>query len=273
MDEFTWNIVEETPITGETAYDPIIIDEPKTVSYQGINKGLVRNYYSYTPAVKQQINLSLVDFAMVWDAANADTISTVFYDSTTFVANINSTYIIVWELSNGSIETLTLAATEIFEETSTVTFNVLDSDGAVADASIAINETSLTTNASGSATIELEDGTYKYTITANNYENLTGQVIVNGSAITVTNVLTPVGISNKNQVYVNIYPNPTQGNITIESRKLIDQISLFTFDGKQILLDSNHKGTLNMEQLVNGIYLLKIDFNGNTITKMIIKSN
>jgi hypothetical protein len=271
MDEFTWNIIEETPQTGETASDPIIINEPKTVSYQGIEKGLVRNYYSYTPTVKQQVNLSLVNSVMVWDAESGDTISNVYYDTTTFVANKNSTYIIVWELSGGSIDTLTLSATELFEETNTVTFNVSDSYGSISAASITINESLLTTNESGIATIELEDGTYNYTITADNYEDLSGEVVVNGSVITVTVILTPVGINDKNQVKVNLYPNPTKGNITIESSQLIKQLSLFTFDGKQILTEQTPSDQLNIEHLENGIYLLKIDCNANTITKRIIK--
>ncbi len=272
MEEFTWNIVEETPQTGETANNPIVIDEPTTVEYIGTNKGLVRNYYSYTPAVKQQVKLSLVNFAMVWDAATGDTISEVYYDSTTFVANKNSKYIIVWELGSGTIDTLTLTATEIQEETNTVTFNISNGDGAVADASIAINGITLTSNNTGNATIELEDGTYNYTITASNYEEFTGEVVVNGTAITETILLTPLGVEENNQATVNIYPNPTKGNITIESNSKISKLSLFTFDGKLVSLYYNQVNTLDIKHLEYGIYLLQLQVGGSVITKRIIKN-
>jgi len=270
-DEFTWNIVEQTPTEGETANNAIVIEQPKTVDYVGINKGLVRNYYSYTPTVKQQVKLSLVNFAMVWDAASGDTISTVYYDSTTFVANKNAKYIIVWELDGGTIDTLTLTATDIFEETNTVTFNVSDAYGAIADANIVVAETTLTTNSSGAATIELEDGTYNYTVTADGYQDLTGEVVVNGEDITVTTVLMPVGISNKTQTEVGIYPNPTQGNITIKSNGQIEQLSLFSFDGKQIVLKNSNCNSLNIKHLNSGVYLLMVKTNRAVITKTIIK--
>ena len=350
MLEFIWNIIEETPQVGETANNPIVIEQPETINYIGIDKGLVRNYYSYTPTVKQQVNLSLVNFVMVYNAATGDTLSRVWYDSTTFVAQKNTKYIIAWELDGGSIETLTLTATELFDETSTITFNISDSYGALADATISINGTTISTNASGTANIELEDGTYDYTITATDYQDLAGQVVVNnanrtvtavllpigvetstitfnisdsngaiadatiningttlstntsgtanieledstynytitatnyqeqsgqvtvnGEAIVITIELLPVGIRDIKQIAVNIYPNPTSERITIESNEPIERISLFTFDGKQVLLENNHSKSLNIGSLENGIYLLQLNFNRNIVTKRIIK--
>ncbi len=269
--DFTWNIIEETPQIGETAANPMVIEQPKTVDFMGIDKGLVRNYYSYTPTVNQQINLSDVNFAMVWDAATGDTISEVYYDVTEFVANKNSTYIIVWELYGGNIDTLTLSATELYEETNTVTFNVSDDNSGIADAMIAINGVTITTDVSGIATIQLEDGNYNYTVTVNNYESYTAEVMVSGSAITAKIVLKTAGIMDKSQATLNIYPNPTQGDIIIKSSKQIEQVSLFTIDGKEILLENESNNFLNIEHLKSGIYLLQINTNGNIITKRIIK--
>lgn len=69
----------------------------------------------------------------------------------------------------------------------TVTFNVTDADDshAIDGAEININSTVLTTNASGVATIDLEDGNYSYTVSKTDYAETTGTVNVSGAATTV----------------------------------------------------------------------------------------
>lgn len=84
--------------------------------------------------------------------------------------------------------TLTTAAPVTY----TVTFTVKDADGVLEGASIAINNTTLTTDAQGEATIELEDGDYNYTITKTDYVEATGNVTVAGADLSETVTLTAI---------------------------------------------------------------------------------
>ncbi len=67
----------------------------------------------------------------------------------------------------------------------TVTFTVTDGENAaIAGASITIGGQILTTDANGKATIDLEDGTYAYSVTADGYDAITdGEVVVSGAAV------------------------------------------------------------------------------------------
>ncbi len=66
----------------------------------------------------------------------------------------------------------------------TVTFTVTDGETAIEGATITIAEQTLTTGADGKASIELENGTYAYGVTAEGYEPITdGSVVVAGAAV------------------------------------------------------------------------------------------
>ena len=80
---------------------------------------------------------------------------------------------------------------DVFEEVTmsppaeyTVTFNVMADGSPVEGAVIDINDTQLTTNASGEATIELENGNYPYTVSADGFMNAYGEVTVNDNPVT-----------------------------------------------------------------------------------------
>ena len=71
--------------------------------------------------------------------------------------------------------------------TYTVTFNVTDDETTdpIEDATIDIDGSQLTTDASGVATIDLSDGDYPYTVNATDYDEYTGDVTVAGAATSV----------------------------------------------------------------------------------------
>jgi hypothetical protein len=69
--------------------------------------------------------------------------------------------------------------------TYTVTFTVTDGTDAIEGATIAINEEELTTDASGVATIDLEDGEYAYTVTKEGFVTFEGTATVAGEALAV----------------------------------------------------------------------------------------
>jgi len=83
-------------------------------------------------------------------------------------------------------ENVTLTANFELIPTYTVTFKVVDpSNTPISGASIAINSQTLTTNASGVATISLANGTYPYTISKVGFVDETGDAIVNGAAVSI----------------------------------------------------------------------------------------
>ncbi|RYU95276.1 T9SS type A sorting domain-containing protein [Emticicia agri] len=71
---------------------------------------------------------------------------------------------------------------------------------------------------------------------------------------------------------INIYPNPTQGVLTIEAASFSD-IQLFQLDGKQVLntKTTNATTTLDISSLQQGIYLLRIFNEKGVFTKKIVK--
>ncbi|PKW29310.1 putative secreted protein (Por secretion system target) [Flavobacterium lindanitolerans] len=67
-----------------------------------------------------------------------------------------------------------------------------------------------------------------------------------------------------------LYPNPTEGLINILTREAIRNISLYNHLGQ--LIATQKQSQFNLENLANGIYMVRVDFeNGQTANKKIIK--
>lgn len=67
-----------------------------------------------------------------------------------------------------------------------------------------------------------------------------------------------------------IYPNPSDGRITIESKRMIDAIQLFGLDGKEILRIEEPENDLDLTQLPKGLYLLRIQTGKSTQERQLI---
>lgn len=70
---------------------------------------------------------------------------------------------------------------------------------------------------------------------------------------------------------VSIYPNPTEDIINIESEKLIDQITLYSVDGKLIQKFEPNTKQINISPLAKGFYLLVISSDNTIQTEKIVK--
>jgi len=72
---------------------------------------------------------------------------------------------------------------------------------------------------------------------------------------------------------VSIYPNPSNGIFTIKSSQNIDCVNIFSLDGKlqytKTLIENKSK-TIATNNLSPGIYILKLTFSNQIITKQII---
>ena len=98
----------------------------------------------------------------------------------------------------------------------TVTFTVTDGTSAIQGANITIAEQTLTTDADGKATIDLEDGAYTYGVTAIGFITITdGSVTVSGAALAeaVTMTVNPAGLTDAEKVAV-AKANLTLGDIS-----------------------------------------------------------
>jgi hypothetical protein len=73
---------------------------------------------------------------------------------------------------------------------------------------------------------------------------------------------------------VSIYPNPNNGNFTIETQAITPQlVEMFDLTGKLILSQTiNSTANINVSDLTNGIYNIKISDNNNVTNKRIIVS-
>ena len=76
---------------------------------------------------------------------------------------------------------------------------------------------------------------------------------------------------------VSIYPNPSEGQITVDLSKLSfnnASIEIIDITGKIIdshILDANIKLQIDLGSYANGIYQVKISTNGSTIVKQFVK--
>ena len=101
-----------------------------------------------------------------------------------------------------------------------------------------------------------------------------GRASLKNSNIT-TNCSGIISSSNtlSSNIKVNIYPNPSKGYIYINSTDKINTLSIFNTLGKEVRSDTKvTNNILDLNQLNNGLYFVKISTEGKIITKRIIIS-
>ena len=81
-------------------------------------------------------------------------------------------------------------------------------------------------------------------------------------------------IENEIESQMAIYPNPTSDLITITSKMEISKIEIFDLEGRfiQNITSKYEVNEVDISRLSNGIYMLKIEINGISITRKIIKN-
>ncbi len=75
-------------------------------------------------------------------------------------------------------------------------------------------------------------------------------------------------------IKLNIYPNPTQNNLIIESNSIMESIFIYDINGRLIEFIENKSSqkTIDFSEKREGFYFLKIHSNGKTFIKKIIKN-
>lgn len=69
----------------------------------------------------------------------------------------------------------------------------------------------------------------------------------------------------------NIYPNPTNNYININTNNIIDKTEIYDITGSKILEPTNHN-SISLISLDKGVYFIKIYSQGNSTTKKILKN-
>ena len=115
----------------------------------------------------------------------------------------------ILDLGAGQIATFVI--TKVPQDAYAVNFTVNDGTAPVAGAQIAMNGTTLTTDATGNATFTFIDGTYSYTVSKFGYTSATGSVTVAGLAQAVTVSLTALTAYDVTFTVSNNIPAPLAG--------------------------------------------------------------
>ncbi|MBU1012815.1 MAG: carboxylesterase family protein [Bacteroidetes bacterium] len=178
---------------------------------------------------------------------------------------------------DGNPQTLNIFMTKIPTPTYAITFYVGNESQAISGADIDINEQVLITNDNGTVSIDLEMGTYPYTVSANSYENYTDTLIVNGISRTVNILLTiSTGLNKFEKTSYNIYPNPANEYINILLPGAIKQyhFQLVDISGRVVYCQNIFikKAIINLSGIKPGIYFMFLKNKEEVfVEKLIIK--
>ena len=85
--------------------------------------------------------------------------------------------------------------------------------------------------------------------------------------------INPTGIydeENKEKL-LSVYPNPTKEKIYIDKKLIVNSICLFNLNGKLIQSFEKNSTTLNLSNIPNGQYILKIETPKGVFNESIIK--
>lgn len=152
----------------------------------------------------------------------------------------------------------------------TVTFIVTSDNLPIEGAVVTIADTTLLTNAEGIAAIDLEDGEYPYSVTAEGNNTIEGTATVAGADIEIliglVTGITPIEASS-----YSIYPNPATSFANIRGTG-IEKIELRTLQGNLVKSVINPAAQISVNDMPTGYYLVNIytanrTFGGRLIIK------
>jgi hypothetical protein len=159
-----------------------------------------------------------------------------------------------------------------------VIFTVVDGDNAPVDgASVELSGYDpVTTDANGEAVINnvYYSDALDYTVTADGYEDATGQMQVDDLEETMQVQLTaiPDAIDDVDNNNLTVYPNPAKNTISVKSDLDIDKIVIYDVIGKRIKVVEDHFKYIPISDIREGVYFISVYNKGEVIgTRKIIK--
>ena len=142
------------------------------------------------------------------------------------------------------------------------------------DALLNPTETNYTANGNGEVTIGFDrNGSYSYKV---DYLGAIAEGTITAIGRNETKEITfsLVGIENQTiENKINLYPNPSTKNITVESTSKIDYIQIYNLSGKMVKSVSikERTATIKVSDLSPGVYLISITNKNGTTSKQFIK--
>ncbi|PLX17327.1 MAG: hypothetical protein C0599_13810 [Salinivirgaceae bacterium] len=231
--------------------------------------------YTITFNVIDDISLNAIESASI--SINGNTITTNSNGEATIELSDGTYEYTLTHSVYDTIESFVTVASQNLTETVemimtsyTVTFYAVYAvkDG-IEGVQISINDTLLITDFNGYAFIDLTPGAYDYEVSYEFEEPFSASLSVVSEDIEEYIVFGGgVGESLLNQI--NVYPNPSRGVINIELEGVYT-VSLINSIGNVILTKRMEAlGLIEVDKYADGLYLLRIDQNGYTITKPVI---
>jgi hypothetical protein len=93
------------------------------------------------------------------------------------------------------------------------------------------------------------------------------------SSLTICNAACNSTSVEDTKKYLLLYPNPTNGNLFINTSEKIISISVFNIIGKEVIANAeNNNSVLNLSQLSNGVYFISISTEKGVLTSKIVIS-
>jgi hypothetical protein len=99
---------------------------------------------------------------------------------------------------------------------------------------------------------------------------LAGNIKTSNALVFTVNPLSVVE-NNFNEENIKIYPNPTRNEMYVISDLNLDIIEIMDLNGRKLKSQKLENNAINIQDLKNGIYFLKINLDSNYIIKKIIK--
>jgi hypothetical protein len=109
---------------------------------------------------------------------------------------------------------------------------------------------------------------------ARNQENIIYFDNVWGAAAITTACGSAASIDESSKISLNLFPNPTNDKFNIQSDFSIEQVTIYTLTGFEIMSETTDAKSVTMDisNFVNGVYILEAKINGETIKRRIVKN-
>ncbi|MFH0893258.1 MAG: T9SS type A sorting domain-containing protein [Bacteroidota bacterium] len=103
-------------------------------------------------------------------------------------------------------------------------------------------------------------------------------VTINGCSSAVSNIIFMVGIEERSNSSISIYPNPTRGSITVDlgSATTESEIQLFNLLGESLMKvnsSGQQKTTIDLNTLADGVYCVRIFYAGKIYNTRVVKQD
>jgi len=115
------------------------------------------------------------------------------------------------------------------------------------------------------------DALTDYTVSVFDFENDNDVAGVNSSSTFTTEELIGVKVNNKNDF--SVYPNPAESYLNIILNENVININITDINGKIVVQEINiseNKQTIDISELMNGVYFVNINTDNETVTKKFV---